>query len=172
MSQIIWFTGLSGSGKSTLAKALAPHLDDGDCKVAILDGDVMRTGLNSDLGFSAEDRNENIRRLTEVAKLLRDHGFYVIVPAITPFESQRMAIREKIGDDRLVFIHLSTSLDVCEQRDVKGLYKLARDGKIPDFTGIGSPFEKPDYFDIEIDTGTTSMSECLKQILEHIDITT
>jgi adenylyl-sulfate kinase len=166
--KVIWFTGLSGAGKSTIAEALAEHLSTQSLKPVLLDGDVMRTGLCADLGFDAGSRTENIRRLIEVARLFQQHGHYVLVPAITPFESSRQKARERIGNDNFILVHVSTTLEECEKRDVKGLYKKARAGEIPDFTGIDSAFHNPKDADLTIDTKGKTVTDCVKVILDEI----
>jgi len=165
--KVIWFTGLSGSGKSTIAEALAEKLDR-TLKPIILDGDVMRTGLCSDLGFDAHSRGENIRRLTEVAKLFCEHHHYVLVPAITPYTKSRQQARERIGTNDFLLVHVSTPLEVCEERDVKGLYAKARAGEIPLFTGIDSPYYDPEDPDITLDTTNLTVAECVDIILNEI----
>ncbi|MDA0825876.1 MAG: sulfate adenylyltransferase subunit CysN [Proteobacteria bacterium] len=142
--RVIWFTGLSGSGKSTLANALEVELHSRGIRTYILDGDNVRQGLNKDLGFTEADRVENIRRIAEVAKLMLDAGLIVITAFISPFKREREMAKELIGTDHFVEVYVSTPVDVCEQRDVKGLYKQARAGKIPNMTGINSPYEIPD----------------------------
>lgn len=140
---VIWFTGLSGAGKSTLANLLEIELHQRDLRTYILDGDNIRQGLSKDLGFSEADRIENIRRISEVAKLMLDAGLIVITAFISPFARDRALAKELIGADKFFEIYVSTPLEVCEARDVKGLYSKARAGKIPDFSGISSPYEAP-----------------------------
>jgi adenylylsulfate kinase len=165
--KVIWFTGLSGSGKTTIAEALASKLDN-NLKTVILDGDVMRQGLCDDLGFDCASRQENIRRLTEVAKLFCEHGHYVLVPAITPYEQSRARARRRIGDEDFLLVHVATPLEVCEGRDVKGLYARARAGEIPRFTGIDSPFHTPEQADLTIDTTDKSIDECVNIIISDL----
>ena len=141
--KVIWFTGLSGSGKSTLANALEARLHRLGMRTYVLDGDNIRHGLNKDLGFSEADRAENIRRISEVARLMMDAGMVVMVAFISPFKRERELARELIGPENFFEIYVSTPLEVCEQRDVKGLYQQARTGKIPNMTGINSPYEAP-----------------------------
>ncbi|WP_269469256.1 adenylyl-sulfate kinase [Cupriavidus taiwanensis] len=143
--RVIWFTGLSGSGKSTLANALEVELHSRRMRTYLLDGDNVRRGLNRDLGFSMADRIENIRRIAEVARLMMDAGLVVITALISPFKRERAMARELIGADRFLEVHVCTPLEICEQRDVKGLYKKARAGEISDMTGIDSPYEPPRY---------------------------
>lgn len=142
--KVIWFTGLSGSGKSTIANALDKELHAQGKRTYILDGDNIRQGLNKDLGFSNADRVENIRRVAEVAKLMMDAGLMVMTAFISPFRAERQMARELIGEDNFIEVFIDTPLEVCEQRDPKGLYKKARSGKIPNMTGINSPYEKPE----------------------------
>lgn len=166
----LWFTGLSGSGKSTLANALEIKLSTMGKHTMLLDGDNIRMGLNRDLKFSDEDRTENIRRIAEVAKLMNDAGLIVLTSFISPFAQDRDLARSIIGDDFLE-IYISTPLEECERRDVKGLYKKARDGEIPAFTGISSPYEAPEKPDIQIDTSQYTVEEAVdllvKKIQEH-----
>ena len=147
----IWFNGLSGSGKTTLGKKLVEHYKKKNKKIFLLDGDVLRDGLNSDLGFSVEDRHENLRRAAEVARILNQNGVMVIATFITPTNKMRDSIAEIVPN--IKFIHLCTELQVCEERDVKGLYAKARAGLIKDFTGIDSPFESMPHAWLNIDTG-------------------
>ncbi len=141
---VIWLTGLSGSGKSTLANALEVRLNELNKHTYILDGDNLRLGLNKDLGFSDEDRKENIRRVAEVAKLMMDAGLIVITAFISPFRSERKMARDLIGEDHFIEVFLDTPLALCEERDPKGLYKKAREGVIVNMTGIDSPYERPE----------------------------
>ena len=147
--KVLWFTGLSGSGKSTLANALDEKLNSKKYNTYILDGDNVRMGLNKDLGFSPEDRKENIRRISEVAKLFADSGKVVMTAFISPYITDRNEARKLIGDD-FVEIYLNTSLDQCIERDPKGLYKKALNGEIKGFTGIDAPYEEPKNAEIEI----------------------
>ena len=168
-----WFTGLSGAGKSTLSEALKKQLDRlvGDNKkVFILDGDVIRTGLNKDLGFSPEDRKENIRRISEVSKLFCMAGQIVFVAFISPYSADRdfaKSVHEAAG---LKFFecHISASLEVCEGRDVKGLYKKARDGIIPNFTGVSAPYEAPESPALNVNTGALSLEACQSMVINHM----
>lgn len=154
---VIWMTGLSGAGKSTIANALEVALHDLRVRTYLLDGDNMRLGLNRDLGFSDADRVENVRRIAEVARLMLDAGLVVICAAISPFEREREAARERIGAERFVEVFIDTPLATCEARDPKGLYGKARAGQIPNFTGISSPYEVPPAPDVRIDgTGTAA----------------
>lgn len=167
-SRTLWFTGLSGSGKSTIAKALEKRLIGLGKLAFILDGDNIRGRLNSDLGFSEEDRRENIRRIAEVASLMNDAGIIVITAFISPFISDREKAKETIGNQRFTEIHVRTPLAICEQRDPKGLYKKARNGEIHDFTGIDSPYEAPENPDLTVDTQDKSVEECVDFILKNI----
>lgn len=164
----LWFTGLSGSGKSTLAHAVQKHLFEKGGAVYVLDGDNMRHGLNSDLGFSPEDRNENIRRAGEVAKLFNDAGVITLTAFISPYRADRDRVRDIMNEGDFIEIWLKTNLDVCEQRDPKGLYKKARAGVIPEFTGISAPYEEPVNAEIEIDTGAHSEAESVELILNYL----
>jgi adenylyl-sulfate kinase len=155
-SPVIWLTGLSGSGKSTIANELAIKLQQEGKLAYILDGDNVRMGLNKDLGFSDDDRKENIRRIAEVAKLLSDTGVIVITAFISPFREEREKAKEIIGRDNFIEVFVRTSLETCEKRDPKGLYKKARAGEIPMFTGIDSPYEEPLNYDIMVSGDTDS----------------
>lgn len=162
----LWFTGLSGSGKSALANEIEKRLSINGCYTMLLDGDNIRMGLNRNLGFEPEDRIENIRRIAEVAKLMNDAGLIVLTSFISPFESDRQNARSIIGDDNFIEIYVSTPLEECEKRDVKGLYRKAREGKIPNFTGISSPYEAPGNAEIVIDTSRRSLEESVERVLE------
>jgi bifunctional enzyme CysN/CysC len=166
--KVIWFTGLSGSGKSTLANALEIELHALGHRTYILDGDNVRQGLNKDLGFTDADRVENIRRISEVAKLMMDAGMIVMTAFISPFRQERQMARELIGKENFLEIYVSTTLRVCEQRDVKGLYKKARAGELPNLSGIGSPYEQPTNADLEINTSNNDLQESIKQLLKII----
>ncbi|MEM7184356.1 MAG: adenylyl-sulfate kinase, partial [Spirochaetota bacterium] len=161
---IIWFTGLSGSGKSTLANALEAELYKLSHHTYLLDGDNVRHGLNSDLGFSSQDREENIRRIGEVAKLMVDAGLIVITAFISPFQKDREIVRKMVSPNEFIEVFVNTPLEICEQRDVKGLYKKARNGEIKNFTGIDSPYETPNSPEVEINTSGQSIEHCIKQI--------
>ncbi|MES2935257.1 MAG: adenylyl-sulfate kinase [Pseudomonadota bacterium] len=155
----VWLTGLSGAGKSTLAFALEHRLMALGRACFVLDGDNVRHGLNRDLNFSPQDRTENIRRIAEVAKLMNQAGLIVISAFICPYRADRQTAREIIGTEHYLEVHVSTNLAVCEQRDPKGLYKRARAGKIPEFTGITAPYETPLAADISIDTDVQSVQQ-------------
>ena len=165
----LWFTGLSGSGKSTLANEIEKRLHSRGNYTMSLDGDNIRMGLNKNLGFVEKDRIENIRRVAEVAKLMNDAGLIVLTSFISPFESDRLNAKKIIGNDNFIEIYVSTPLEECEKRDVKGLYKKARTGKIPNFTGISSPYEVPRNADIIIDTIKYSLDECADMIINKIE---
>ena len=167
-SLVIWFTGLSGSGKTTLSEALEQELYQRGFKTYILDGDKIRNGLCNDLGFSEFDRAENIRRVGEVANLMMDAGLIVLSAFISPFEADRNLVREMIGSNNLVRVFVDCPLEVCEQRDVKGLYKKARAGEIKTFTGISSPFEIPQESELVLKTAENSREELVGMILEFI----
>ena len=167
----LWMTGLSGAGKSTLANAIEQELNKKGKHTYILDGDNLRHGLNSDLGFSETDRNENVRRAAEVAKLMVDGGLIVIVGLISPFKQERDWARNLFKDNQFKEIYISTSLKKCEERDVKGLYKKARQGKVKDFTGIDSPYEPPKNPEVIIDTHDKSVIECVQLILKKVHLT-
>jgi bifunctional enzyme CysN/CysC len=167
---VLWFTGLSGSGKSTLALALEASLFAKGYHVYVLDGDNVRTGLNANLGFSPEDRAENIRRVGEVAALFADAGFLVISSFISPYRSDRERARQAAGDS-FYEIHIDASLEACEERDPKGLYKRARAGEIPEFTGISSPYESPESPQLVVRTDQGSVEECLAELMAYVDRT-
>lgn len=166
---ILWFTGLSGSGKSTLSNAVEKLLFEKGFATYALDGDNTRLGLNSNLGFSSEDRKENIRRVAEVSKLMLDAGLIVCASFVSPFNVDRDRIKEITGKENIIEIFVSTPLEECEKRDVKGLYKKARLGEIPNFTGISSPYEVPENPDIKIDTTNLSISEAVNKIYAQIE---
>ncbi len=164
----IWLTGLSGAGKSTLAYALEKRLFDAKQSCAVLDGDNIRHHLNSDLGFSEADRKENIRRIAEVARLMNDAGLIVITAFISPYRDDRAMARSIVSEDRFVEVHVSTSMDVCEARDPKGLYARARRGQIPQFTGVSSPYEAPIAPALCLDTGTLSLDAATAALYRHV----
>ncbi len=165
---VLWFTGLSASGKTTLAFELEQRLFKKGYQVYVLDGHNIRHGLSADLGFSPDDRRENIRRIGEMAALFADAGYIVIPAFISPYRRDRERARQA-GGDGFHEIHLTASLEVCERRDPKGLYKKARRGEIPEFTGISAPYESPDRPELAIDTGTLSVEESLIVLLEYVD---
>jgi adenylylsulfate kinase len=165
----IWLTGLSGSGKSTLAVAAEQALHDRGRLTYILDGDNIRHGLNKNLGFSPEDRTENIRRIGEVAKLFTDAGVIVFSSFISPYRADRDQVREIMADDDFVEVYVAASLDVCEGRDVKGLYKKARAGEIPEFTGISAPYEEPLQPELVVDTGSQTLDQSVASLVEYLE---
>jgi len=167
-SAVLWFTGLSGSGKSTLANAVELLLHRRGCQTHILDGDNVRMGLNKDLGFKPHERKENIRRISEVANLFSDSGTMVCTAFISPYREDRLAAREVIGQG-FVEVFVRAPLEVCEARDPKGLYKKARRGEIPEFTGISAPYEEPRTPEIVVDTGEYSLEECAGQVVEYLE---
>jgi bifunctional enzyme CysN/CysC len=168
-SKLLWFTGISGSGKSTIANEIEKHLYSMGIRTYILDGDNIRHGLNNDLGFNDADRVENIRRVGEVAKLMIDAGIFVISSFISPFISDREMVRTMMEEKDFIEVFINTPIEIAEERDPKGLYKKARSGEIPNFTGISSPYEKPLSPDIEIDTTKLSPKDSAKKILDFID---
>lgn len=165
---MIWFTGLSGSGKSTLAIALEGELYKQGILCRILDGDNIRSGINNNLGFSEADRTENIRRIAEVSKLFVDCGIVTIAAFISPTHAIRRMASEIIGEDDFLEVYVSTPIEECERRDVKGLYAKARRGEIKEFTGISSPFEAPEHPFISIDTSRQSLADSVKVLLEAV----
>lgn len=167
-SKVVWFTGLSGAGKTTICKALSLKMKSLGYLVEELDGDVLRKGLNSDLGFDMDSRNENIRRAAEVSKILKDSGLICLSSFITPTREIREMVRKIIGKEDLIEIFINAPIEVCEERDVKGLYKKARLGLIPEFTGISSPFEEPDDADLEIRTDFMTVEESVEKCMEAI----
>lgn len=167
-SAILWFTGLSGSGKSTIANALEEYLHRQQLRTYILDGDNVRHGLCGDLGFSDEDRKENIRRIGEVAKLFIDAGVMVLTSFISPFREDRDLVRNIVHDFEFIEIHVKCPLEICEARDVKGLYQRARKGEIKQFTGIDSPYETPDDAEITLDTSALSVEDSVEKIYEYL----
>jgi adenylylsulfate kinase len=165
---LIWFTGLSGSGKSTLAVQLEAQLYALGFKTYLLDGDNIRVGLNKDLTFTDEARVENIRRIGEVAKLMLDAGVVVLSAFISPFKADRNQVKEIVGPENYIEVFVDAPLEICEQRDVKGLYKKARAGEVKNFTGIDSPYEAPDRPDVVIPTGSLSVDESIEKLMEEI----
>ncbi|MCY7975068.1 adenylyl-sulfate kinase [Bacillus inaquosorum] len=167
-SSILWLTGLSGSGKSTIANAAARELFEQGYQVIVLDGDNIRHGLNKDLGFSDEDRKENIRRIGEVAKLFVQQGTIVITAFISPFREDREQVRQLVEAGEFHEVYIKCDLDICEQRDPKGLYKKARNGEIPFFTGIDSPYEEPEAPELVLNSGQHDREECKNQLIEFV----
>ncbi len=165
---ILWFTGLSGAGKSTVANAVEAQLHARGVRTYLLDGDNVRHGLCGDLGFSDRDRVENIRRIGEVAKLFVDAGVLVLTAFISPFRADRAMVRQLVGTGEFIEIHINTSLDVCEQRDPKGLYKKARAGEIRHFTGIDSDYEAPLAPELLLDTGRLSVDAAAAEVVAYL----
>jgi adenylyl-sulfate kinase len=165
---VVWLTGLSGSGKTTLAMALEKALFDQGRAVYVLDGDNLRNGLNADLGFSPEDRSENIRRVGEVAALFADAGLICIVALISPYRADRARARAAVKRGRFIEVHLAADLATCEARDPRGLYRLARAGKLDNFTGVDAPYEVPEQPEITLATGIRSVADCIAQFQRHI----
>ena len=168
-SIVLWFTGLSGSGKSTLAHALEEKLFQKGCRTFVLDGDNVRHGLNSNLGFSEEGRTENIRRISEVSKLMLESGLIVMTAFISPFSKDRNEARNLISSDDFIEIYCKASLEVCEARDVKGLYKLARAGEIKNYTGVDSPYEEPENPELTINTDHQTLDNSVSKILSFLE---
>jgi len=167
-SAILWFTGLSGAGKSTLANAVNSALFEQGLACYVLDGDNIRHGLCTDLGFSDADREENIRRIGEVAKLFLDAGVVVLTAFVSPFRADRDKARALVEAGDFVEIHCAADLGVCEERDTKGLYAKARAGTIKDFTGISSPYEAPEQPELRVDTGSQSLDDCVAQVVAYL----
>lgn len=167
-SVLIWFTGLSGSGKSTLSIQLESALHDRGYKTYLLDGDNIRSGLNKDLSFTQEGRVENIRRIGEVSKLFLDAGFIVLSAFISPFRDDRRQVKQIVGAENHIEVFVDCPLEVCEQRDTKGLYKKAREGKVKNFTGIDSPYETPEHPDITIHSNEMSIQDSIDQLLKVV----
>lgn len=164
----LWFTGLSGAGKSTLAHAVEQRLHMMGCRTYVFDGDNVRHGLCGDLGFSTEDRSENMRRIAEMVRLFLDCGVISLTAFISPLQADREKVKEIIGADNLLEVYCNCPLEICEARDVKGLYKKAREGKIQNYTGISAPYEAPENPDIELDTGTQPLRECVNIIVNEL----
>lgn len=165
---VIWFTGLSGSGKSTLAHALEKRLFENGNLCYVLDGDNIRHGLNKNLGFSPEDREENIRRIGEVGKLFADAGVIAMTAFISPYRNDRQKARELLNDGEFVEVHVQVPLGIAEERDPKGLYKKARAGEIKEFTGISAPYEEPENPEIVVNTGELSLDESVDKIITYL----
>lgn len=166
---VIWFTGLSGSGKSTIAFALERRLAASRRLTYVLDGDNIRHGLCSDLGFSPEDRTENIRRIGEVAALFADAGLIIMASFISPYTSDRQLARSRVPQHKFIEVFLDVPVEVCERRDPKGLYRKARAGEIQQFTGVSAPYEEPAAPEIRLDTDQLSVSECVDRIVEYLE---
>ncbi|TCT26471.1 adenylylsulfate kinase [Melghiribacillus thermohalophilus] len=168
-SFVLWFTGLSGAGKSTLSVAVEQELYKRGIRTYRLDGDNIRHGLNKNLGFSPEDRKENIRRIGEVSKLMVEAGVVTLSAFISPYREDRNMVRELVEDNEFIEIYVKCGLDVCEQRDPKGLYKKARAGEIKGFTGIDAPYEAPENPDIIVETDQQSLEECVENVLLYLE---
>lgn len=168
-SVILWFTGLSGSGKSTLAHTIEDTLFARGIRTYVLDGDNVRRGLCQDLGFSDADRTENIRRVGEISRLLMDAGVLTLTAFISPFSKDRQLVRDLHNKDEFIEVYCNASLAVCEQRDVKGMYKKARAGEIPEFTGISSPYEAPETPEIELDTANQTVEDCVNKVVVYLE---
>ena len=166
---LLWFTGLSGSGKSTIANCVEQELHKNSIHTYTLDGDNIRKGLNSDLSFSPEDRTENIRRIAETAHLMMDAGLVVLAAFVSPYRIDRDHIRNVVGHNNMIEIYIKTSVEECERRDVKGLYKKARKGEIKNMTGISAPYESPLHPDIQINTEEVTVVDAAKQIINFIN---
>ena len=164
-SLVVWFTGLSGPGKSTLSHAVEQRLYEIGCRSFVLDGDNVRHGLCRDLGFSEGDRMENIRRIGEMAKLFAEAGVITLTAFISPYRADRLRVRELFDPEDFVEVYCRCPLEVCEARDVKGMYRRARAGEICDFTGISSPYEEPLTPDLTVDTGRLSLEQCVDQVM-------
>ena len=162
----LWFTGLSGSGKSTLAHAVEERLHALGCRTFVFDGDNVRHGLCGDLSFSSEDRHENIRRIGEMVNLFLEAGVMALTAFISPMHSDRQRVREIIGEEEFIEIYCRCPLEVCEQRDVKGMYKKARAGEIANYTGISSPYEEPLNPDLVLDSGSRPLAECVEAVIQ------
>ena len=169
-SVVLWFTGLSGSGKSTLAHAVEEKLYQKGCRTFVLDGDNVRHGLNSNLDFSESGRTENIRRISEVSKLMLESGLIVMTAFISPFNKDRNEARKLISSDDFIEIYCKASLEICETRDVKGLYKRARAGEIKNYTGIDSPYEIPENPELIIDTDNQGLEDSVSTILSFLEL--
>ena len=167
-SVVIWFTGLSGSGKSTLAHSVEEKLHNLGCRTYVLDGDNVRHGLSSNLTFSDNDRKENIRRIGEVAKLMTEAGVIIIAAFISPFKKDRNMVRNLMPHGDFIEIYCNASLEICEKRDVKGLYKKARKGEISSFTGVSSPYETPKNPDLVVHTGSLTLDESVDMVMDML----
>ncbi|HBN78217.1 adenylyl-sulfate kinase [Rubinisphaera italica] len=168
-SAILWFTGLSGAGKSTVANTVDHLMHEKGIHTYVLDGDNVRMGLNKNLGFSADDRTENIRRIGEVAKLFSDAGIFVLTAFISPYRADRDRVREIMGEGEFIEVYVNASLATCEERDPKGLYKKARAGEIKGFTGIDDPYEEPAKAEITLDADTKSIDELAQEVVAYLD---
>jgi adenylylsulfate kinase len=167
-SVIVWFTGLSGAGKSTLAHAVEERLHQMSCRTFVFDGDNVRHGLCGDLDFSEEDRRENIRRIGEMAKLFVEAGVIALTAFISPFRADRLKVRNLTAPGDFIEVYCRCPIEVCEQRDVKGMYRRARAGEIRDFTGISSPYEEPENPELAVDTGSMPLDQCVDQVIGYL----
>ncbi len=165
---MLWFTGLSGSGKSTIANAVELRLHQQGCHTYVCDGDNIRHGLNGDLGFSPTDRVENIRRIAEVAKLFMDAGMIILTAFISPYRADRARARERVPPGDFIEVYCRCPLEVCEQRDVKGMYRRARAGEIKEFTGISAPYEEPEAAEVVLNTHQQSQEECVEAVVGYL----
>ena len=168
-AKLLWFTGLSGSGKSTIAHALEERLHQRGCRTYVFDGDNVRHGLCNDLGFSIEDRTENIRRIGEMSKLFVDAGVIALTAFISPIREDRDKVRNLFNKGDFIEVYIKASIETCESRDVKGLYKKAREGKIQNFTGISSPYEAPEKPEIVVDTENREVDDCVDSLLAALE---
>ena len=165
---VVWFTGLSGAGKSTIAAALEERLAGEGFHTFLLDGDRLRTGLNSDLGFDPSSREENIRRAGEVSALMADAGLIVLAAFISPYQKDRERVRQTVGSNRFMEVFVDCPVDVCAERDVKGLYAAARNGRLDNLTGVQAPYEAPVSADLVLSTATLELDECVKMVVERV----
>ena len=168
-SGVVWFTGHSASGKSTIAHHLEKELFDRGVRSYVLDGDNVRHGINSNLGFSRDDRRENLRRIAEVSKLIADAGIVVLAAFISPYREDRAYVRSTVGADAFFEVYIKCDVDVCEMRDPKGLYKKARAGIIKGYTGVDAPYEEPLNPDLVLDTQALDVDQCVRKVLEMLD---
>lgn len=167
-SAVLWFTGLSGAGKSTIAHALEARLFEMKCRTYVFDGDNVRHGLCADLGFSARDRSENVRRIGEMVKLFADAGVIALTAFISPNRTDREAVRRRLTGGEFIEIYCRCPLEVCESRDVKGLYRRARTGEVPEFTGISAPYDVPDHAEIVLNTDQRTVDQCVDQVADYL----
>ncbi|HET7578180.1 MAG TPA: adenylyl-sulfate kinase [Bacillales bacterium] len=168
-SAVLWFTGLSGAGKSTLSVEVEKRLSERGIHTYVLDGDNIRHGLNKNLGFTAEDRRENIRRIGEVAKLFVDAGVVVLTAFISPYQEDRNAVRDMLDEDEFIEVYVNCSVEECERRDPKGLYQKARSGEIANFTGISAPYEAPEDPELTVETDQQSLEESAEQVIRFLE---